>query len=201
MSLVDTECRTLITTPTYAVVSGSRTISITDSFTGIATPLNVVWGPDDLISFTPRSAPSIAIASMFGGQSVASSTELSNSTSSRLSGGVKAGISVGTIAGSFALIGGIGLVWIRYRRRKQKLTEEKPAVDVESELPGDSVLPVSTETELHGDTTVSELASPATCPEMEVPNKVHELPGSLPQPSDTETTGTGTPKSKPDDEL
>lgn len=177
MELSDTECHTLITTSTYALMPDLNTISITTfPFTGVATPVSVVWGPKDLGSFTPRAAPSIAVANMFNDQTADPSPGLST--------GAKAGISVGAAVACLSLLG-LGLFFLLIRRRKRRATTPSADIDPKAELPGDSsaqkklLHEFDTYTEIkemQGDAVVPELAAQTKRAELDVPHRVHELP-------------------------
>lgn len=173
-----TQCRTLITTSTYALLPNSETSGIFSfPFTGFATPVRVVWGLEDLPLFTPSAAPAIAVADQERKDAMGLSVE------------AKVGIGIGVGLGVLLLIG-VG-IFAESRVRKQRFKRLQVASnsssdrDLKPELPADSVerkamaeLDDQTEsTEMEGDAIFPELAHLIKPSELEVPQKVHELPG------------------------
>lgn len=169
------QCRTLITTSTYVVLPDSKTSAISSfPFTEYAPPVRVVWGPGDLSLFTPSAAPAKAVANQKRKDAVG------------LSVGVKAGIGVGVGLGIILLIG-VG-IFATFRIRKKRVKRLQVASNSSSdgglkpELPADSKaiaeLDDQTESrEMEGDGMFPELAHLIKPSELEVPHKVHELPG------------------------
>ncbi|THX18891.1 hypothetical protein D6D17_01768 [Aureobasidium pullulans] len=97
MSLVDNNCQTVISTPTYALMPDlTNTFAISDGFTGLATPINVAWRSADLQSFTPAAAPVLAVASAWNlptsTRTADTETNSAVPSSGALSTGAKAGI-------------------------------------------------------------------------------------------------------------
>ncbi|THX25647.1 hypothetical protein D6D12_06788 [Aureobasidium pullulans] len=97
MSLVDNNCQTVISTPTYALMPDlTDTFAISDSFIGLATPINVAWRSADLQSFTPVAAPVLAVASAWNLPTSTRTADTETSpavlSSGALSTGAKAGI-------------------------------------------------------------------------------------------------------------
>ncbi|CAD0107628.1 unnamed protein product, partial [Aureobasidium uvarum] len=176
-----TQCRTLITTPTHALLPNSKTSTISNfPFAGFATPLVVIWGPGDLSKFTPSAAPAIAVAKQ--------AKEDAGTVSSGLSIGAKAGIGVGVSAGILLMVGVVifAVFRVRKRRAKRLAPNSSDNGDFKSELPGDSSVERKTMAELddqgesremEGDAMFPELAHLIKSSELEVPHRVHELPG------------------------
>ncbi|KAG9567808.1 hypothetical protein KCU71_g3536, partial [Aureobasidium melanogenum] len=174
-----TQCRTLINTSTYALLPNSETsATISLPFTGFATPVTVVWGPEDLSLFTPNAAPAIAVADKEKEDAVG------------LSVGAKAGIGLGVALGILLLIGVSTLAASRIRKRRVKrlkVTSNSSSYgDFKPELPGDESVEGKTMPELDDQTESREMEGDAMFPELahlikpselEVPHKVHELPG------------------------
>ena len=115
-------------------------------------------------------------------------TPQSQSSSSQLSTGAKAGISVGAVLAG-ALLAGIGFFLFRILRRKRTSVNDTPEENGSSkpELPGESSVPITSAApeldsqaeikEMNGD-SVPELMSPVNRAELEAPHEVHEMPGS-----------------------
>ncbi|THV78687.1 hypothetical protein D6D29_07473 [Aureobasidium pullulans] len=180
MDLVDTECHTTITTPTYALMPDLKTVSITDfPFVGVATALNVVWDSEDLDLFTPKSAPATGVANMLVVKTATSSPKLSS--------GSRAGIGVGVALGCLVLVGVIVTFVLRVRKRRARRAASTAPDDVDSkpELSGDSTVSSKAVHELNGQKEAGEMEADAMFPELahliksselEVPHQVHELP-------------------------
>ncbi|THY12267.1 hypothetical protein D6D02_05294 [Aureobasidium pullulans] len=180
MDLVDTECHTTITTPTYAVMPDLKTVSITDfPFIGVATALNVVWDSEDLDLFTPKSAPATGVANMLVVKTATSSPKLSS--------GSRAGIGVGVALGCLVLVGVMVFFVLRVRKRRARRAASTAPddVDVKPELSGDSTVSRKAVHELDGQKEAGEMEADAMFPELahliksselEVPHQVHELP-------------------------
>jgi hypothetical protein len=174
-----TQCRTLINTSTYALLPNLETSAIISfPFTGFATPVTVVWGPEDLSLFTPSAAPAIAVADKEKKDAVG------------LSVGAKAGIGVGVALGILLLIGVSTLAVSRIRKRRVKrlkvTSNSSSDGGFKPELPGDESVEGKTMPELDDQTESREMEGDAMFPELahlikpselEVPHKVHELPG------------------------
>lgn len=180
MDLVDTECHTTITTPTYALMPDLKTVSITDfPFIGVATALNVVWDSEDLDLFTPKSAPATGVANMLVVKTATSSPKLSS--------GSRAGIGVGVALGCLVLVGVMVFFVLRVRKRRARRAASTAPddVDVKPELSGDSTVSRKAVHELDGQKEAGEMEADAMFPELvhliksselEVPHQVHELP-------------------------
>ncbi|KAH0164432.1 hypothetical protein KCU67_g5148, partial [Aureobasidium melanogenum] len=174
-----TQCRTLINTSTYALLSDSETSAIISfPFTGFATPVTVVWGPKDLSLFTPSAAPAIAVADKEKKDAVG------------LSVGAKAGIGLGVALGILLLIGLSTLAASRIRKRRVKRLKVtsnsssdggfKPELPEDESVEGKTMPELDDQTEsreMEGDAMFPELAHLIKPSELEVPHKVHELPG------------------------
>ena len=122
------QCEEVITTPTW-YINGSRTLSTSGVFTGLASGLWAEWEAKDLSLFTPISAPVLGYAHLAGERgthstksstSSAGSVTMSPKASSGLSDGAKAGIGAGVGVLLLCLLG-VAMWWVRrymYRRRQ-----------------------------------------------------------------------------------
>ena len=126
------QCGQLITTPTW-YIDGTKTISTSGQFTGLASGLWVEWEKRDLYLFNPASAPILGYAHFEGNHTSTSSTSVAhpssgraNGTSSGLSVAAKAGIGV-AVGVVFLMLLGISLLWIRrlHQRRQSRKMESK----------------------------------------------------------------------------
>ncbi|THZ69016.1 hypothetical protein D6C85_07052 [Aureobasidium pullulans] len=96
MSLVDNNCQTVISTPTYALMPDlTNTFAISDGFTGLATPINVAWRSADLQSFTPVAAPVLAVASAWNLPTSTRTADTETSSAVPASGGLSTGAKAG----------------------------------------------------------------------------------------------------------
>ncbi|CAD0083048.1 unnamed protein product, partial [Aureobasidium vineae] len=177
MDLVGTQYRTLVTTTTYALLPDLRTGTITNfPLSGFATPLRVVWNWDNLSKFTPNAAPVVAYANR------------DKPLSSGLSVGAKAGIGIGVALGVLLLVEVV--IFAMFRVRKREAGQFTPASPDEGDVKPEpaAVMALERKTmaefddqgesrEMEGDAMFPELAHLIKSSELEVPHKVHELPG------------------------
>ena len=126
-------CQEVITTPTY-YMNGSRTVSTSGAFTGLASGMWVEWEAKDLSLFTPLSAPILGYTHLFGdtpahssssGTSETSSVTTSSSGSPSLSVSSKAGIGAGVGVALLCLLG-VAMWWVR-----QKFVQRRQSPDSE----------------------------------------------------------------------
>ncbi|THY69758.1 hypothetical protein D6C86_08848 [Aureobasidium pullulans] len=179
MSLVDNNCQTVISTPTYALMPDlTDTFAISNGFTGLATPINVAWRSADSQSFTPAAAPVLAVASAWNlpTSTRTADTETSSAvlSSDGLSTGAKAGIGVGVAAAVLILLG--ILLFFFLRRRKQRAIKALPD---EPEMSGKvglgSTISSSTASSL---TTAVSSPSTAQAHEIDPGSEVTEIQGN-----------------------
>lgn len=117
------QCGSLITTPTW-YIDGTKTVSTSGEFTGLASGMWVEWEKRDLSLFTPASAPILGYihddvnqtATAVPTQSV---RRKGNTASNGLSVAAKAGIGV-SVSCFILMLLGVALLWMRRHHQRAR---------------------------------------------------------------------------------